>query len=124
MVVLLTGCGNVKEQKFTKDNQAEIMEKVRKSREVTVEEAGLLVGAMTRMARQGQSLEGRTVGELIEEQRSFAPKMDAKEKETSMKTKEPTGHVDSTGETLLKEYDAMKSSTRPSVIPSPVMTHP
>ncbi|HSB51146.1 MAG TPA: hypothetical protein VLD40_00675, partial [Dissulfurispiraceae bacterium] len=72
-------------------NQAEIMEKVRKSREITVEEAGLLVGAMTRMARHGQSLEGRTVGKLIEEQRSFAPKMDAKEKETSMKTKEPTG---------------------------------
>jgi hypothetical protein len=127
LLTLLTGCGDVKQQRFTKDNHAEIMEKARKSPELSVEDAGLLVGAMTRMARQGRSLEGKTVGELIEEQRSFVRKTGSKERE---KEKEAvtervptTGHVGGTNENLLKEYPAIKHSTSPVVSPRSVTTY-
>lgn len=60
----LVACGNVKDLKFTKDNQNQVMEKVRKSKDLTGEEVGLLMAALMRTTFSGGGLEGKTVGNL------------------------------------------------------------
>jgi hypothetical protein len=77
----LIACGNVKDLKFTKDNQNQVMEKVRKSKDLTGEEVGLLMAALMRTTFSGGGLEGKTVGKLIEEQRKMAADAEAKDKE-------------------------------------------
>lgn len=79
----LYSCGNVKDLKFMKDNQKEVMEKVRKSKDLTGEEVGLLMGALMRGTFTGQGIEGKTVGELIREQRNIAAEAEAKEEEAA-----------------------------------------
>jgi hypothetical protein len=86
LIVLLTcflvACSNVKDLKFTKDNKEQVMEKVRKSKDLTGEEVGLLMAALMRTILSGGGIEGKTVGQLIQEQRKLAAEADAKEKET------------------------------------------
>jgi hypothetical protein len=77
----LVACSDVKELKFTKDNHDQVMEKVRKSKDLTGEEVGLLMAALMRTTFSGRGLEGETVGKLIEEQRKIAATEEAKDKE-------------------------------------------
>jgi hypothetical protein len=77
----LIACSNVKDLKFTKDNKAEVMEKVKKSKDLTGEEVGLLMAAMMRTAISGEKLEGKTVGQLIAEQKRIFEESEVKEKE-------------------------------------------
>jgi hypothetical protein len=77
----LVSCSDVKDLKFTKDNQDQVMEKVRKSKDLTGEEVGLLMAALMRTSFSGGGLEGKTVGKLIEEQRKMAADAEVKEKE-------------------------------------------
>jgi hypothetical protein len=81
LTCLLIACSNVKDLKFTKDNQEQIMEKVRKSKDLTGEEVGLLMTALMRTSFSGGGIEGKTVGQLIQEQRKLVAEADAKEKE-------------------------------------------
>jgi hypothetical protein len=77
----LVACSNVKDLKFTKENQEQVMEKVRKSKDLTGEEVGLLMAALIRTRLSGGGIEGKTVGQLIQEQRNVAAEGEAKEKE-------------------------------------------
>ncbi len=85
LVVLITcflvACSNVKDLKFTKDNQEQVMEKVRKSKDLTGEEVGLLIAALMRTTLSGGGIEGKTVGQLIGEQRKITAEAEAREKE-------------------------------------------
>lgn len=81
IVCSLVACGNVKDLKFSKDNQNQIMEKVRKSKDLTGEEVTLLMAALMRTTFSGGGLEGKTVGKLIEEQRKILADAETKDKE-------------------------------------------
>jgi uncharacterized protein YcfL len=78
---LVVACSNVKDLKFTKDNQDQVMEKVKKSKDLTGEEVGLLMAAMMRSTISGEKLEGKTVGQVIAEQKRMFEESEAKEKE-------------------------------------------
>jgi hypothetical protein len=77
----LVTCGNVKDMTFTKDNQDRVMEKVRNSKDLTGAEVGLLMSALMRASVSQESLEGKTVGQLIKEQKVIVDEAAAKEKE-------------------------------------------
>jgi|SRR6185369_14074180 len=81
LLVVLTGCGNVKDLKFTGKNTDNIMNKVKSSKDLTGEENTLLMLAMMRYSLKSDSLEGKRVGDLISEQKKIKDDMDAKEKE-------------------------------------------
>lgn len=80
-LVLFVGCSNVKDLEFTGKNTDEIMEKVRKNKDLTGEENGLLMAAMMRYTMTEQSLKGRRVKDLIAEQKKIVDETEAKEKE-------------------------------------------
>ena len=81
--LLMTGCGTgVKSTKFTKDNIQQVLETVNKSKDLTGEEHALLTGAVIRdQFQKGNVLDGKTVGEAIEEQRRLKIEADAREAE-------------------------------------------
>ena len=76
--LFLFSCGNVKDLKFTKDNQVQIMDKARNSKDITEEEIGFLMAASLRYFLSKRSLEGKTVGELINEQKKIYAEMMAR----------------------------------------------
>jgi hypothetical protein len=78
---LVFSCGNVKDLKFTQDNKEQVLEKVRKSKDLTGEEVGLLMAAMLRTGFTKESLEGKTVGQLIKEQKALRDEAEVKDKE-------------------------------------------
>jgi hypothetical protein len=82
IISLLVACSNVKDKKFTKDNQDQVIEKVRKSKDLTGEESGLFMAALMRYAFSNESLDGKTVGQIISEQNKLSKEVEAKEKET------------------------------------------
>jgi len=80
--VFLSGCGGVKASKFTQDNVQQIMDEVKNSKDLTGEEHALLVAALVRYKLQkGLVLEGKAVGEIIEEQRKIKAEYEAQEAE-------------------------------------------
>lgn len=81
MGIFLVSCSNVKDYKFSKDNKDQIIEKVKKSRDLTGEEVALLMAALLRSSLSGKDFEGKTVGQIIEEQRKLAVEQESKEKE-------------------------------------------
>ncbi len=81
LLTFIIACGNVKDLKFTSTNQDEVLEKVKKSKDLTAEEVALLTGALMRSAFTQSSLDGKTVGALITEQKQFLAEADAKDKE-------------------------------------------
>lgn len=81
ILLLLLGCNNAKDQKFTGKNTDEVLDKIKKSKDLTGEETGLLMGAMMRYSMTNQSLEGKRVKDIIAEQKKIAAEMEAKEKE-------------------------------------------
>ena len=82
IVLIFTGCGGVKTTKFTKDNVQQVMEEVNKSKDLTGEEHSLLIAAMIRhKMNKEQSFEGKTVGDVIEEQKKLKAEYDAQEAE-------------------------------------------
>lgn len=78
---LLVACSDVKDLKFTRDNKSQVMEKVKKSKDLTGEEVGLLMAALIRTTVSSSELEGKTVGKLIQEQRKVLADNEAKDKE-------------------------------------------
>ncbi len=80
----IISCSNkdIKDVQINKDNKDEILEKIKKSKDLTGEEVGLLYGAVVREALSGKQLpQGKTVGDLINEQRKFVEQGKAKELE-------------------------------------------
>jgi hypothetical protein len=72
-VSFLVACSNsnVNDLKFTKDNKEQVIEKIRKSKDLTGEEVDLL---MTKLMQTTSDIEGKTVGQLIQEQRYIVAK--------------------------------------------------
>ena len=78
----VTACSDVKSLRFTADNQEEVFEQVRNSRGLTGEEFELLFAARIRGALQGNHFAGKTVGEVIEDQRKLRDDLAAQEEES------------------------------------------
>jgi hypothetical protein len=73
---------NIKDVQINKDNKDEIIEKVKKSKDLTGEEVGLLFGALARATVSGKQLpEGKTIGNLIDDQRKVVEEQKARELE-------------------------------------------
>jgi len=72
-VSFLVACSNsnVNDLKFTKDNKEQVIEKIRKSKDLTGEEVDLLMAALMQTTSE---IEGKTVGQLIQEQRYIVAK--------------------------------------------------
>jgi hypothetical protein len=79
--LLILGCNNAKDLKFTGKNTDEVLEKIKKSKDLTGEEIGLLTGALMRYTLSNKTLEGKRVKEVIAEQKLIAVEAEAKEKE-------------------------------------------
>lgn len=79
--LLVLGCNNAKDLKFTGKNTDEVLEKIKMSKDLTGEEIGLLTGALMRYTLTSKSLEGKKVKEIIAEQKQIAAEAEAKEKE-------------------------------------------
>ncbi len=71
LTFFVAACGNVKDTRFTATNKEEVIEKVLKSSDLTDEERQLATLAIGRYQGTGESLAGKSVGELIEEQRNI-----------------------------------------------------
>lgn len=74
----LCGCGGVKSKKITEANKGKIFEEIKNSHDLTVEEVGLLQAYVIRTSlqdafagRQPSIPVGKTVGQVIEDQRTF-----------------------------------------------------
>lgn len=82
VAVVITGCSGVKSSKFTQDNVSQILEQVKNSKDLTGEENALLLASMVRYKMQPRLvLEGKTVGEVIEEQRKIKAEYEAQQAE-------------------------------------------
>lgn len=81
LALFLVACSNVKDLKFTNENKEQVMEKIRKSKDLTGEEVTLLMAALMRTTLTSGGFEGKTVGQLIQEQKNIAAEAEAKEKE-------------------------------------------
>lgn len=69
-LTLVAACGgDVRDTRFTADNKEAVIDKVLKSSELTDEERMLATLAIGRYQGTGRELAGKSVGELIEEQR-------------------------------------------------------
>lgn len=65
--IAVTGCSNVKDMKFTDTNREEVIDHVLKSSDLTDEERQRLTIIIGKAQAKGESLSGKTVGELLEE---------------------------------------------------------
>jgi len=101
-LLLLVACGSVKDLRFTKDNTENVMEKVRKSRDLTGEEVQLLLAATMRNAFEQGTFEGKTVGQVIKEQRKLTQDAEAREKEEERLADEAKKREDSLAAVLLE----------------------
>jgi len=72
LALFAAACGNVKDTRFTATNKEEVINKVLKSSDLTDEERMLATLAIGRHQAAGESLAGRSVGELIDEQRAMS----------------------------------------------------
>lgn len=83
LLLFIFSCCNadVKDLVITKQNKDEIIEKVRNGKDLTGEEVGLFLGAITKATISNQSIEGKTVRELINDQSKLAEDAKAKEAE-------------------------------------------
>lgn len=81
LCILSCSNANVKDLVITKQNKDEIIEKIGKGKDLTGEEIGLFLGAMARATISDQSIDGKTVRELINDQRKLAEEAKAKEAE-------------------------------------------
>lgn len=80
-MLFLAGCGNVKDLKFAENNKEEIMQKIQSSKDLTGEENQLLATGLLRLTVTGQSIIGKRVGDIINDQKKFQLDIEAKEKE-------------------------------------------
>src|SRR6267143_497679 len=87
IVFLCSSCSNIKSKKVTDENKDKIMSEVSTSKELTDDERQLLAGYMMRHSLatvfQGGKPDiptGKTVGEIIEEQRNWVAEEAVKEK--------------------------------------------
>ncbi len=82
VAMVITGCSGVKSSKFTQDNVSQILKQVKNSKNLTGEENTLLLASMVRYKMQPRLvLEGKTVGEVIEEQRKIKAEYEAQQAE-------------------------------------------
>jgi len=72
LALFIAACGNVKDTRFTATNKEEVIDKVLKSSDLTDEERMLATLAIGRYQAAGESIAGRSVGELIDEQKAMA----------------------------------------------------
>ena len=72
MFLVVAGCTNVKDAKFDGKNTDEILDKIKKSKDLSGEENSLLTLAISRYSLENISLVGKQVGELVTEQKKYA----------------------------------------------------
>jgi hypothetical protein len=73
---------NIKTLEINNNNKDEVIEKVKKSKDLTGEEVGLFFGSLARTSVSGKQLsQGKTVGNLIDDQRKVVEEEKAKEAE-------------------------------------------
>lgn len=73
---------NIKDLEINNNNKDEMIEKIKKSKDLTGEEVGLLFGSLARTSVSGKQLsQGKTIKNLIDEQRKVVEEEKAKEAE-------------------------------------------
>src|ERR1700742_4528348 len=87
-IVVFASCSNVKGKKVTEENKGKILEEIKNTRDLTVEEVQLLQAYLIRTGMQdamsGKEITfpvGKTIGEMIEEQRKFVEDSRVRDKE-------------------------------------------
>jgi hypothetical protein len=79
-VILLSSCSNVKNKPITEDNKDKILDQIKNSKDLTVEEVGLLQAYVLRQGMKNAFSGdknatllpvGKTIGQVIEEQRKW-----------------------------------------------------
>lgn len=81
ILLLILGCNNANDLRFTGKNTEEVMQKIRQSKDLTGEEVGFLVAGMARYAITDKSLEGKAVKDVIAEQKKIAQEAETREAE-------------------------------------------
>jgi hypothetical protein len=89
---LLCGCSNIKNKKITAENRDKIFDEIKTSKQLTVEEVQLLQGYMLRQAMASMLSkdnaakdDGKTIGEIIEEQRKWIADEKVRDEEEKQK---------------------------------------
>jgi len=72
----LVGCSNVKAETFTPSNHDQVFTDISKSH-LSDDEKALMVGAIARNAMGSYPLDGKTVGQILDEQKQFVAQQDA-----------------------------------------------
>lgn len=92
VALMLCGCTNVKNKKVTAENKDKIFEEIKNSKQLSVEEVQLLQAYVLRHAmasafsqQGGSSDEGKTIGQMIEEQRKWITDEKVREEEDRQK---------------------------------------
>ena len=88
--ILMASCSNVKNKKVSAQNEAEILRAVGESKSVTQEEKDLIVAYFMRAKMGGifgikqANPEGKTIKQIIEEQRTYFAEEKAKEEKEKL----------------------------------------
>jgi hypothetical protein len=104
----LTACSNIKNKKVTAENKDKVWAEIKNSNDLTVEEVGLLQGYVIRHglkdAFSGKEVslpEGKTIGEMIEEQRKFVEDAKVREEEEKQRREKAKAEADQRRKALL-----------------------
>lgn len=79
LVVFVMGCGGAKSKRFTASNQEEVIAAIGKDTKITDEERKLILGGIMRLKLTDKSLDGKTVQDVINDQRAFIAQRDLEE---------------------------------------------
>jgi hypothetical protein len=108
LALCIVGCSNVKTKKVTADNKDKLWEQIKDSHDLSVEEVQLLQGYLIRqgmkdaMAGKDASFPvGKTVGEMIDDQRRFVADQKARESDEQARREKARGEDDEKRKALL-----------------------
>jgi len=94
LIVLLSSCSGVKGTKVNAENESEVLSSVGQSKSLTQEEKELVAAFFMRSKMGGMfgikeaKAEGKTIGQIIEEQRAYVAEEKAKEEKEKLLAKE------------------------------------
>lgn len=110
VVAVIVGCSNVKNKKITEQNKDKILEELKNSKDLTVEEVGLLQAYMIRQgvtsALSGDKNAnllptGKTIGQVIEEQRKWVADENERERQDKERRAKAQAEADKQRRALL-----------------------
>ncbi|MBC5824301.1 MAG: hypothetical protein GIW99_02660 [Candidatus Eremiobacteraeota bacterium] len=76
--LLLAGCSSVKNERFTATNHDQVMTDIGKAKNLSDDDKATVLGGVMRSALGGYQLDGKTVGQVIQDQKDFAAQESAK----------------------------------------------